>query len=274
MSEIDEKEIKRRFEVISHFEPSSKVTARDLERARERLTEHMSGQQTREQKIWRIIMKSKITKLAAAAVIIVAVLLSYFTVGVKETYAFEQTLEAFRDVRTIHLWGRNLRDNNFEMWIQLDPNTGMPDYCRLYTPSDKYLAVSRPEHSYQYLERINRVQITSGRLFSIEVAPAYMFEELIKFSKTENPDIKVNVNYEHDNESDKTLIIAIYETPIEKWKISIDPETKLPVCLNLLSDTHRRGLVFKDVDKIEYNVDLPEGIFDFEIPEGAQVIGQ
>ena len=226
------------------------------------------------QNIWRIIMKSKTTKLAAAAVIIVAVLLSYSTVGVKETYAFEQTLEAFRDVRTIHLWGRNLRDNNFEMWIQLDPNTGMPDYCRLYTPSDKYLAVSRPEHSYQYLERINRVQITSGRLFSIEVAPAYMFEELIKFSKTENPDIKVNVNYEHDNESDKTLIIAIYETPIEKWKISIDPETKLPVCLNLLSDTHRMGLVFKDVDKIEYNVDLPEGIFDFEIPEGAQVIGQ
>ena len=274
MSEINEKEIKRRFEVISQFEPSSEVTARDLERTRKRLIEHMSRQQPREQKIWRIIMKSRITKLAAAAVIIVAVLLSYFTVGVKETYAFEQTLEAFRDVRTIHLWGRNLRDNNFEMWIQLDPNTGMPDYCRLYTPSDKYLAVSRPEHSYQYLERINRVQITSGRLFSIEVAPAYMFEELIKFSKTENPDIKVNVNYEYDNESDKTLIIAIYETPIEKWKISIDPETKLPVCLNLLSDNHRRGLVFKDVDKIEYNVDLPEGLFYFEIQEGAQVIGQ
>ena len=81
MSEIDEKEIKRRFEVISQFEPGSEVTARDLEQVRRRLTRHMSGQQPREQKIWRIIMKSKITKLAAAAVIIVAVILGLTITG-------------------------------------------------------------------------------------------------------------------------------------------------------------------------------------------------
>ncbi len=81
MSEIDEREIKRRFEVISQFEPSSKVTARDLERARERLTEQTSGQQPKELKIWRIIMKSRITKLAAAAVIIVAVILGLTFTG-------------------------------------------------------------------------------------------------------------------------------------------------------------------------------------------------
>ncbi len=75
MSEIDEKEIKSRFETISRFEPSSEVTARDLERTRKRLTEHMSRQQPREQKIWRIIMKSRITKITAAAVIIIAVLI-------------------------------------------------------------------------------------------------------------------------------------------------------------------------------------------------------
>ena len=75
MSEINEEEIKRRFEVISQFESSPDVAVRDLQRARERLTEHMSGQQTREQQIWRTIMKSQITKLAAAAVIIIAVLI-------------------------------------------------------------------------------------------------------------------------------------------------------------------------------------------------------
>jgi len=75
MSEIDEKEIKRRFETISQFEPSSEVAARDVEQVRKKLAEQMSNQQTREQNIWRIIMKSRITKLAAAAVIIVAVIL-------------------------------------------------------------------------------------------------------------------------------------------------------------------------------------------------------
>ena len=227
--------------------------------------------------IWRIIMKSNITKIAAAAIIIVVVILSIslWDKSISTAYAFEQTLEAFRDVRTIHLLGRDLHDSNFEMWVQLNSDTGMPDYCRLYTPSDNYLAVSRPDKSYQYNEKTNRVLITSGMLLGhIEFAPAYIFEELIKYSKMENTDIKVDMNYEHDPESDKILIVAIYEPPLEKWKISIDPDTKLLVRLNLLSETHRMGLVFKDVDKIEYNIDFPEGFFDFEIPEGAQVIEQ
>ncbi len=45
MSGIDEKEIKRRFEVISQFEQSSEVAARDVEQVRRRLIRHMSGQQ-------------------------------------------------------------------------------------------------------------------------------------------------------------------------------------------------------------------------------------
>ncbi|MFC1795351.1 hypothetical protein ACFL3Q_17415 [Planctomycetota bacterium] len=81
MPEIDEQEIKRRFEVISQFEPGSEVAARDVEQVRKRLIRHMSEQQPGKQKIWRIIMKSKITKLAAAAVIIVAVILGLNITG-------------------------------------------------------------------------------------------------------------------------------------------------------------------------------------------------
>ena len=75
MSEVNEKEIKHLFEVISQFEPSYEVTTRDLEQVRRRLTEQTRGQQPREQNIWRIIMRSRTTKLAAAAVIMIAVLL-------------------------------------------------------------------------------------------------------------------------------------------------------------------------------------------------------
>jgi len=74
MSEIDEKEIKLRFEAISQFQLSPEVTARDLERVRKMLTGQTSGQRTREQKMWRTIMKNRITKLAAAAVIIITIL--------------------------------------------------------------------------------------------------------------------------------------------------------------------------------------------------------
>ena len=81
MSDIDEQEIKRRFEVISQFEQSSEVAARDVEQVRRRLIRHMSGQQPGEQKIWRIIMKSRITKITAAAVIMIAALLAIYNIG-------------------------------------------------------------------------------------------------------------------------------------------------------------------------------------------------
>jgi hypothetical protein len=76
MSEMDEREIKRRFELISKFEPGSEVTKSDIERVRESLVKRMTKQQTTQQKMWRIIMKSKITKLAAAAAIIIVVLMT------------------------------------------------------------------------------------------------------------------------------------------------------------------------------------------------------
>ncbi|MHC4104948.1 MAG: BAR domain-containing protein [Planctomycetota bacterium] len=67
MSDIDEKEIKLRFEAISQFKLSPEVTARDLERVRKMLTGQTSRQRTREQKMWR-----PITKLAAAAIVLIA----------------------------------------------------------------------------------------------------------------------------------------------------------------------------------------------------------
>jgi len=74
MSEIDDKEIKHRFEVISQFEPGSEATTRDLEQVRKRLAEQTRGRQPTEQNVWRIIIKSPVTKIATAAVII-------FTIG-------------------------------------------------------------------------------------------------------------------------------------------------------------------------------------------------
>lgn len=93
MSEIDEKEIERRFEVISQFELSPEVTARDLKRVRRRLTEQASGRLTMKQKMWRTIMKSRIAKLSVAAVVIVGVLIGIYHSMGGASVAFADVLE-------------------------------------------------------------------------------------------------------------------------------------------------------------------------------------
>jgi len=228
----------------------------------------------RQPNIWRTIMKSPITKLAAAAVIIIAAGL-FLTVMQKATtpaYALEQTLEAMQDVRTLHMFGRDWGNLEFEMWIKLNPETGIPDYCYMYHPQIKCLAISTPKLSYQYNERANRVLVNSGKLFNINVAPARLFEELLQSSQMENSNIDIKIYHEPGPETGKSLIVVISESPNETWKGFVDPETKLPVRLYCLKKNNRLGSIFKDIDRIEYNVDLPEKIFEFEIPDGAKIV--
>ncbi|MHC4437938.1 MAG: LolA family protein [Planctomycetota bacterium] len=220
--------------------------------------------------IWRIIMKSPITKLSTAAVIIVCIALTitFMEKTVTPAYSFEQTLQAMQDLRTMYMLCKDWSGNEFEMWIELNPDTGIPEYCHAYWPKSKVLNISRPDTSYQYSERSNHVQINSGQLYQMNIAPAKVFEELLQTSQ-QNPD-SVVIFHEHDKQSNKSLIVVITRDEKQSFKVYIDPDTKLPVRVQGL-ESRLLGSVIRDIERIEFNIDLPEGIFDFEIPEGAGI---
>ena len=125
VSEMDEKRIKRCFEEISQFQPSPEVTVRDLDRARECLTKPTSKRQTKDQKTWRIIMKSPITKLATAAAIIVGVMLVINHIGGSfdgTSTAFADMIEAMKKKPWVHLSTTTVESGEmtFEQWYGLE----------------------------------------------------------------------------------------------------------------------------------------------------------
>ncbi len=78
-----------------------------------------------EPNIWRIIMKSRTSKLAAAAVIIIAVAISVTILdkSVTPAYAIEQTIEANRGLWFIHLKCEPSTNGHVdEIWAQFDDN--------------------------------------------------------------------------------------------------------------------------------------------------------
>ncbi|MHC4244732.1 MAG: hypothetical protein ACYS3N_11810, partial [Planctomycetota bacterium] len=81
------------------------------------------AKQPRRLQIWRIIMKSQITKLSAAAMIVVAVviLLTVLDKSTTPTWALEQTIETLREIESIHISGYFLtadaKKANFQAWI-------------------------------------------------------------------------------------------------------------------------------------------------------------
>ena len=97
-------------------------------------------------------MKNPIIKLSTAAVIIVGIALTivFMEKTVTPAYSVEQTLQAMQDMRTMYMVCKDWSGNEFEMWIKLNLDTGIPEYIRSYWPESKELNISRPDTSYQY----------------------------------------------------------------------------------------------------------------------------
>lgn len=73
MPKFNEEEILRRLKRLSQLEPTSEATDRAIERVRQTLIDKGKVEESSSARIWRAVIQSPITKLAAAAVIIIAV---------------------------------------------------------------------------------------------------------------------------------------------------------------------------------------------------------
>lgn len=80
MSELNDNLIEKKLEIVSIIEPNDKVAEKAVQRVRKKIMD-LENEKT-QFNVWRIIMKSPITKLAAAAVIIVAILIGLNLLGV------------------------------------------------------------------------------------------------------------------------------------------------------------------------------------------------
>ncbi len=102
MSNMNETEIRRHLELLSTVEPSPESTDRAMQRVRRHLMEASERPQARAASTWRIVMESRIAKLAVAAGIILAILIGLNIMGDRQMggVAWAQVLENIQQVRS------------------------------------------------------------------------------------------------------------------------------------------------------------------------------
>jgi len=217
------------------------------------------------------IMKSPITKFATAAVLIIAVVVSitFLDKSVTPAYAIEQTIEAMKNIVTVHFFARDWQDREIETWIKVNPETGENDCHYLNEPELGQISISTPEITYFYRPKENKVRIVEGQALSSDVRFGRYIEDILdRIIEPEHGEIQVIK--EHDPNTGEEVIILWAESLNYEIEAFIDPKTKLPIKINFAKAIP--GQIIKNVDEIYYNEPLPEGLFDFEIPEDAQVI--
>ena len=228
------------------------------------------------------IMRSRITKLAAAAVIIIAVVLSitFLDKSVTPAYGIEQTIEAFRDVNSVYVEaitrGEANTSLNLKMWARRgeDGKFFFGDFRQESSYGDTIVANERENLTYCYYPSNKEVYIYEGLT---ETIGSFLDINFFLWLQGEMKDVKME--YGKDEVTGKEIVSLSYKETGKYQKsaskcgvIIFDLESKLPSRIKLWDNPDFEGDPFIVWTLIVYNPKVREDIFKFEIPEDVTVI--
>ncbi|MHC4299281.1 MAG: hypothetical protein ACYS7Y_18555 [Planctomycetota bacterium] len=182
-------------------------------------------------------MKGKTPKLAAAAVILIAVAISVTILdkSVAPAYAIEQTIEANRGLRFIHLKIEPSTHGHVdEMWVKFDDNRQLtnlrmnfPD--TLDGPKDVVWREAKAEVWFKAKEHILVVRekdvLAKLRMSYESLDPKRIVEELYQAQGSEN--VQITIQESSAEGEPITITMTRKGSPDMRTVFKVDPETKL-----------------------------------------------
>ena len=222
-------------------------------------------------------MKSKLTKYAAVAVFFIAIgtgIVGIINNGVTPAYAIEQTLKALSEIESVYFSGNLTYDKsslNFESWSKVHENRLRSGDCRMNLGDGRiHLSIEKENKTYRYDPGKNTVVVEDG--LNVQIA-IWINNDFIQRLKNLGD---WNEEFGQDEKTGKECVFITCTRPSQPacWWVQIDLDSKLPVRGKQWRNADFKGPPEIDVDAIVYNPKFPEGIFKFEIPEGAEVIDQ
>ena len=238
--------------------------------------------------IWRIIMKSKLTKLAAAAMIAAAVVLSVniFNKSVPTAFGIEQVIAAYNTINFLHVKQFKAdQEEPLEFWIKSDEQ-GRIENARYYLPEHvspedgAKLVTWSPEKAEIWFKRKNGYLIFQTRRIEpwmqslIEQSqPKLVMEKLLEKQKTG----AVEIDIQQPQEKQKPIsIIATYKTGPKKEIYYINQATDLITSIEFYHIENNEDILDSTMEFYDYNVPIDETMFTLkdEVPEDATVVNQ
>ena len=233
--------------------------------------------------IGRVIMKSPITKLAAAAVIVVAVILSIhlWDKSTPSAYAFVQTVEAMQGKRSFHIqtyWQQRRKD---EYWAQFDEEGKLIRFRQEEKPGPGGTIVTLWENgirSHYYpppwrIHLMSRVENTGGGLEGLEeFDPETIVQEIHELVADGKAVMEVKKPAPYARL--KTLRVTRTGGKPLKQVLVVDPATKFVVRIDNYWGKEGQQVSHKGTEVLEYNESMDPGLFEPDPAEGTITIDQ
>ena len=231
----------------------------------------------------RQIMKSPITKLAAAAVVIIAITLSVYIwdESMPLAYAIEQTIEANNNVRYLHIkiYAAD-KEEPREGWLEFDRD-GQVTKARIHLPAWFFPADADEARVIVWKEDIEQVWDKSRKVMGTVKANKNTKEQLTAFLREVDPRLAVKhicelesqdkVEVEIAEPSDKTEPITMTvtyfaesSTPCKRKVLHINPVTKLVSRIVLYELNDSEYLYDGAIELDEYSQSTNAQMFDLQ----------
>ena len=272
----------KKAELSIHPETDEQVFAVVLH-ARQRITENMPAVP---ENIWRIIMKSPLAKLAVAAVLVIACLTGVFvfnrTSGV--AWAIEQSIEALSKYNAVLVEGSEsfldedgkLQIRKGKTWAVANEDQTKVEKIRIEFEGVPTI-ITNGRATWRYDLQTNTVT----KNLSYGTAEVWCGSRLLEQLKTFRESgliTKWKVTEGKDSATGKQRIFLTcawlnerYNGPRSLW-LEIDSRSNLLVGLKQWENANWEGPAQYVAEKIVHYENLPDELFEFEIPEGATVI--
>ena len=235
------------------------------------------------------IMKSRMTKLATAAVIMIVAVFAIYIIDKSATpaWAIEQTVDALGDIRTLIICGNDHWDSAsipFKFWIRFsEDNNGLFD---MRFESEKQIVVVRGTKAWEYRQHKNTVKVYED----VNVSDAMMRDlrfwykiaqlnpwitgKMLAALKLFSDDWREIYAKDEQTGRDRVFVNCSYEPLSSSFWFVCDPETKLIVEGKYWRNTTCQGPPVCHAMSFAYNEEMSDEIFDFQIPQGAKVINK
>jgi hypothetical protein len=243
--------------------------------------------------LWRIIMKSRITKLAtAAAIIIIAALsITFLDKSVTPAYALEQTIVANHTVRYLHIrFTDALHDEAKEFWVECD-EFGQIKNARMHMPEwDSPLDGAKVG-----IWKQNKVEIYFKKKNMLFVArDKTVADHMLKLVEENDPRLAVKrlqekqvqgkIKIEIDEPSDKAEPVVVTATylpesskPNQRLVLFVDQATKLVTAIEFYSLKNGEYQYTGAQEYYDYNQPIEAKMFTLDetlIPDDAMRVDQ
>lgn len=226
-------------------------------------------------------MKNRISKFATAAVVLIAVALSIVLIdkSITPAWAIEQTIEVLEGMKVVHLAGYakypDRPRETFEIWAMPHSMDGSVSGNFKLVEGDNHISLANERENITYVytrhPKWDVLYITEGLNRGCN---PFLTGDLFRQLKEMGRNWKER--YGRDEETGRDSVFVTFIGPpvntAPYWKLQFDVETKLPVRGSVWYSEGYEGVPHFEYTSIEYDREIPEGFFDFDIPDGTQVV--